>query len=86
MPARAAATQLESRGHAYAQPRYQPASTAPSGRVSRRRSSKARVAMDRCATLLPGMIPEASQDRLAATAAAAVQSGPAGVRAPWAPP
>ncbi len=73
--ARAAATQLESRGQAYAQPRDQPASTAPSGRVSRRRSSRAWVAMDRCAALTPGMIPEASQARLAATAAAA-QAGP----------
>jgi hypothetical protein len=42
------------------------------------------VAIDRCAALFPGMIPEASQAGLAATVAA-VQSGPAGVRAPWAP-
>ena len=40
--------------------------------------------MDRCTALSPGMIPEASQARLAATAVAA-QSGPADALVPWGP-
>ena len=67
--ASATATQLESRGQEYSQRLCQPAITAPSGRVDRRRSSSARVARDVSCGLSPGTIPEESHCRSARIAA-----------------
>ena len=71
-PASAAATQLESRGHAYwyPWPECQPASTAPSGWTASLRSSNALVAMARCVAVAPGTRPARSQSRSARSAAA----------------
>ncbi len=76
--ARAAATQLESRGQAYSHPRRQAAATAPSGRVSSLTSSSARAAVARWTRVTPGTRPLASQRRWAASGGRGAARGPAG--------
>src|ERR1700722_15851943 len=71
VPARAAATKLESRGQVYSQPGCQAARTAPSDCTASRRSSRARVASCDCSGVLPGTVPARSQAWSARTAAAA---------------
>lgn len=61
MAANAAATQLESRGQANFHGPNQAAATAPSGRVSSRKSMSAPSASWRCAGVRPGTEPAASQ-------------------------
>src|SRR6266568_4003437 len=63
--AKAAAAQLESRGQEYFQRPNQAAAMAPPGRVSSRRSMSAPRASRRCAGVLPGTVPAASQRRSA---------------------
>lgn len=72
--AKAAEAKLESRGQEYIQPGDHPAAMAPFGRSSPLMASRARSAVARCAGVLPGTRPAASQARLSAICRRAVGS------------